>query len=316
MSFLKLYDTRATEKIENLFNQVEKNTYKLPRENLEAMQSVPLKKGVNKGALTYTYKIINELGMAKIIAADARDLPPVSRGIKMKTVEIKDIGDSYSFNQKEIDAWLFAGQSIDTGDADTARRKIDEKVDEIILNGDNENGLYGLLSNPNVPVITLAPHTSGGSDTEWNGGKSIDEIKTDIQALIDTVFDNTKGARGGQTVIPDTIKIPRSAFVFLSTKRVSNDTKETWLESLKTLFAPQGIVNWECCNSASGSGVGGKDRIMLYKRSEENLYSIVSEPFRILPAQYNGMIVTYNCFARTAGVVFRRPLTAVYADGV
>lgn len=313
MSFMKMYDAKSTEKIQNLFNQVERETYGLPRENLEAMRSVPLKKGVNKGALTYTYKIISELGMAKIIAADARDLPPVSRGIKMKTVEIKDFGVSYSFNQKEIDAWLFAGQSIDTGDANTARRKVDEFVDQIILNGDEQNGLYGLLSNPNVPTITL----KAGADSEikWSK-KTLDEIKADVQSLIDKVFENTKGPRGGQTVVPDTIKIPREAFLFLSTKRVSDQTKETWLEALKVLFAPQGLVNWEVCNSASGAGVGGKDRVLLYKRSEENLFSIVSEPFRILPAQYQGLTVTYNCFGRTAGVVFRRPLTAVYADGV
>ncbi len=186
MSFIKQYDAKATEKIINLFNQIEKETYGLPRENLEAMQSVPLKTGVNKGALTYTYKIISELGMAKIIAPDARDLPPVSRGVKLKTVEIKNIGNSYSFNQHELDAWLFSGQPIDSADADTARRKIDEKTDEIIMNGDEENGLYGLLSNPNVPVITLTYfliYSNHGYTTEMSVDEFLDPAMVVVHML-------------------------------------------------------------------------------------------------------------------------------------
>ncbi len=186
MSFIKQYDAKATEKIINLFNQIEKETYGLPRANLEAMQSVPLQTGVNKGALTYTYKIISELGMAKIIAPDARDLPPVSRGVKLKTVEIKNIGNSYSFNQHELDAWLFSGQPIDSADADTARRKIDEKTDEIIMNGDEENGLYGLLSNPNVPVITLTYfliYSNHGYTTEMSVDEFLDPAMVVVHML-------------------------------------------------------------------------------------------------------------------------------------
>lgn len=312
--FLKQYDAANLEKLNTLFAQVEKSTYGLPRENLDALTSVPVLPGVNPGAKSFTYKIISELGMAKFIASNARDLPPVSRAIVLKNVLIKLIGDSYDFSQVDLDAWLFAGEALDTSDADTARRKIDEKVDECIMKGDAEQGLYGLVNNPNVPVATL--NASGtGSSVKWNT-KTLAQISADIQILLDAVRTATKGPRGNGTVKPDTIKIAHSAFVYLTLTYKSDDSNITYLDALKATFAAQGLVNWEECADLDGAGVGGTDRVMVYKRAPENVFCILPEPFKILDAQYVGMAIVYNCYAKTAGTVFRRPTTACYGDGV
>lgn len=315
MSFMKEYDEDSLNKINRLFNQIENETYGLPRENLEAMRSVPMKGNINKGALTYTYKFISELGYAKVIASNAKDLPPVSRAYRLETVGIKNVGDCYSFTQDEIDAMLYAGMNLEADDANTARRKIDEKIDEIIMIGDEENGLLGLLNNPNVPLTTI--DNGAGGKTTW-ADKTFDEIKDDIQAMLDTVFENNKGARGGSTFNATdlTLKLPRKTFISLTTRYRNDQNNTTFLDALKSLFAPQGIANWEACNDANEIGVGKTGRALLYKKSLENLFSIVPVPFRILPAQYVGLSVIYNCVAKTGGTVWRRPTTATYADGV
>ena len=56
--------------------------------------------------------------------------------------------------------------------------------------------------------------------------------------------------------------------------------------------------------------------MMVYKNDIENVFGVVTEPLRVLPAQYQGLNATFNLFARTAGTAFRRPTAAVYADGV
>ena len=314
MNFLQQYDDQCLDKINRLFNQIERGAYTLPRESLDALTSVPLKAGVNKGALTFTYKLLSELGVAKVIASNAKDLPAVSRAYKLKTVVIKDVGDSYCFTQDEIDSYLFAGGSIEADDANTARRKIDEKVDEIIFIGEADNEILGLLNNPNVTVATANP-VGDENVTAWKS-KTLDQIKDDIQIALDAIFNATKGPRGGETVRPDTIKIPRDAYISLTNRYKSEHSDVTYLQALKALFEPQGLMNWELCNSANNAGEDGESRALFYKKSMENVFSIVPVAFRVLPPQYEGLCVTYNCLAKTAGTVWRRPTTGCYMDGV
>ena len=81
-NILSQYDGDTLNSLRRDFNQIEREAYDLPRENLDAIMSAPIKGGINKGAQTYTVRTITKLGMAKVIAADAKDLPPVSLAMK------------------------------------------------------------------------------------------------------------------------------------------------------------------------------------------------------------------------------------------
>lgn len=317
-TILDLYDDATLNSLKVEFNQIEKAAYDLPRENLDAIQSAPIKGGINKGAQTYTVKTITKLGMAKVIAENAKDLPQISIAIKKETVEIRDVGASYEFTRAELDGAAFNNMPLEDIDAKAARQTIDEKVDEIIYVGEKDWGLMGLLTNPNV-TKTIAANNAGGTSKKWKN-KTLDEITKDIQTMVDAVFNATKGPRGTGTVTPNTIKIPRDAFTYLTTTYTGTDSKITYLEALKSKFAPQGIMNWELCVSAGGVGKVSvecdADRALLYKKGEENVFSILPVVFRVLPAQYSGLAITYNCTARTGGCCWRRPTTGVYMDGV
>lgn len=316
-TILDQYDDAKLNSLRIEFNQIEREAYDLPRENLDAIRSAPIRGGINKGAQTYTVKTITKLGMAKVISADAKDLPPVSIAFKKNTVEIQNVGASYKFTHEELDGAAYAGIPLESLDARAARQTIDEKIDEIIYVGDKDWGLLGLLTNPNV-TTSVAADNAGGTSKKWKD-KTLDEITADIQTMVDAVFNATKGPRGSGTVTPDTIKIPREAFVSLTTRTKGVDSDVTFLKALQDRFAPQGIVNWEVCNSAAGVGsVGGvaADRALLYKKAQENVFSILPVVFRVLPPQYVGLSIIYNCLARTAGTVWRRPTTGVYMDGV
>lgn len=316
-NILDQFDDAGLNSIKRDFNQVEREAYQMPREKLDAIKSAPIKGGINKGAQTYTYKIVTELGMAKLLAADAKELPQVSTGYKKKTVDIHNVGDSYKFTQEELDSCAYAGIPLESDDARTARRKIDEKIDELIYVGDEDWGVLGLLNNPNV-TRTEAADNAAKTSKSWKN-KTLDEITADIQQMIDTVFAATKGPRGSGTVEANTIKIPREAYVSLTNRTKGVDSDVTFLKALQDRFAPQGLVNWECCVSAGGVGKVGSnaaDRALLYNKGIENVFSIITVPFRVLPAQYQGLSVVFNCIARSAGCVWRRPTTGVYMDGV
>ena len=104
--FIKQYDAATQTSINKLFEQIETEVYDMPRAALEAVGKVPLKKGLNKGIQSFTYKVYSALGMAKLVASDAKELPPISGAFKLYNILVKNIGDSYSFTQSDIDAGL------------------------------------------------------------------------------------------------------------------------------------------------------------------------------------------------------------------
>lgn len=314
MSIMQQFDDATLNSLKIEFNQIEREASLAPRENLDALQSAPMKAGVNKGAMTYTFKTITEVGMAAIVASDAKELPAISLGISKKTVDIHTVGDSYKFTDEELEAWAYAGGSLDHDEAVAARRKVDEKVDAVIYVGDESVGITGLLNNPNVTQM-FAGSNAASTSTAW-ANKTLDEITKDIQDMIDTVFNATKGPRGGGTIVPDTIKIAREAYVSLTNRTKGVDSDVTFLKALQDRFAPQGLVNFECCNSCNGVGVSGADRALLYKKGKENVFSILPVPFRVKKPQEVGLTTVFNCIARTAGCAWRRPSTGCYMDGI
>jgi len=316
-NILDQYDGDTLNSLRRDFNQIEKEAYDLPRENLDAIMSAPIKGGISKGAQTYTVRTITKLGMAKVISADAKDLPPVSLAFKKDTVEIHNVGASYKFTNEELDGAAFAGIPLEALDARAARQTIDEKVDEIIYVGEKDWGLQGLLTNPNV-TRSVAADNAAGTSKKWKD-KTLDEITKDIQTMVDAVFNATKGPRGSGTVTPDTLKLPREAYTSLTTRTKGVDSDVTFLKALQDRFAPQGIKSIECCNSADGVGVINNNpvgRALLYKKAPENVFSILPVVFKVLPPQYVGLSIIYNCVARTGGTAWRRPTTGVYMDGV
>lgn len=313
-TILDQYDDAGLNSIRHDFNQIENEAYEMPREKLDAIMSAPIKAGINKGAQTYTFKIASELGCAKVLSADAKDLPQVSIGYVKKTVDIHNVGDCYKFTQEELDGAAYAKTPLEADDARTARRKIDEKVDELIYVGSEEWGILGLLTNPNV-TTSFAAANAAGTSTSWKD-KTLDEITADIQSMIDAEFAATKGPRGGSAIEADTLKIPREAYVSLTNRTKGVDSDVTFLKALKDRFAPQGLVNFECCNSANEAGAAGTGRALLYSKRIENVFSILPVAFRVLPPQAQGLSVIFNCLARCGGCVWRRPTTGVYMDGV
>ena len=315
-NIMNLFDGDALNSLRIEFNQVERETFDLPRENLDAIQSAPVRAGIDKGAETYTMKIVSKLGMAKIISEDAKDLPPVSIAMEKKTVNIRDVGASYKFTHRELEACAFNKTPLERLDARAARQTIDEKIDEIIYIGDKDWGLLGLLTNPNVTKTVAA--TGASTFKAWSK-KTLDEITADVQTMFDAVFNATKGPRGSGTVTPDTLKVPREAYTSLTTRTKGVDSDVTFLKAILDRFAPQGLKSIECCNSAAGVGLvsdAPADRALLYKKAPENVFSILPLPFRVLPAQYQGLSIVFNCIGRTGGAAWRRPTTGVYMDGV
>lgn len=295
-------------KLANLFQQIAAETYGLEREALKATTFIPPQSGVNAWTTVWAYKTVAEVGVAKFISDYADDLPPVSRMLKIDSVGIRTIADSYGYSEFELQQWLTAGIDVSRDDADTARRKIDEKVDEVLLVGDDEQGVTGFFNNANVTIVTSEAGASG--ETAFSG-KTVDEIVSTVQSWIDAAYDLNSG-----TIILDSVILPHAAYSYVATKRVSDYDGTPILNYLKTIFAAQGITNWDESRKLDGIGTDGADRAVLYKKAGNILSYVLPVPFRQKEAQEEALYYKVPCYARIGGTVIKNIKGIVYGDGV
>lgn len=304
-----VFQDNELNRISRLFNQIIVETYGLDRENLDALSFIPAQVGVGPWLRSWSYKIVNEMGVAKLISDYTEDFPPVSRGIELKTNEIREYGLSYGYSEFELMQWLTAGIDLSRDEADTARRKIDEKVDEVLFVGDTEANTTGFLNNPNVPLVVVPVGASGDTAIKT---KTLNEIIATFQAMIDTVRTNTH-----RTVKPDTVLLPHDAFVYLST--TTKDEKGgdlTILEYLEKIFKGQGITNWRECSKLDSAGTDGVTRAMIYKYSPSVVTRCLPIPFKQEEPQKDALHYKVPCYTRIGGVAFKNINAVAYADGL
>lgn len=285
-----------------LFGKIANETYGLERDALGATKFIPAQGGLSPWLTSWAYKTVSEVGMAKFIADYADDLPPVARLMKLETVGIKTIADAYAYSEFELQQWLTAGIDVSRDDAETARRKIDDKVDEVLLVGDTEQGITGLFNNANVTVVSVASN-AGTTSTKWKD-KTLDEIVADVNAIIDAGYALNKGS-----IVLDSIILPHEAFAHIATTRVSQYDGTSILDYLKKLFAAQGIVNWNESRKLTG-------RAVAYKKAPSVLSYVLPEPFRQKEPQSHALHYKVPCYARIGGTVIKNLKGIVYADGV
>lgn len=144
---------------------VKTQTYDIKRVALSALVLMPVSTAIPEGATTHTYRQYDSVGMAKVIANYANDLPRADVTGKEFTNPIRSIGNAYGYNVQEVRSALFAGVNLNSKKALAATRAHQEKINQLAFAGDTEHGLPGLLSNANVPEVTLAADGAGSSKT-------------------------------------------------------------------------------------------------------------------------------------------------------
>ncbi len=307
------FTDKQKQSLSKLFSVISAETYGLEREALDATKFVPAQSGVAPWVTSWAYKVASEVGMAKFISDYADDLPPVSRLMELKSIGIKTIGDSYGYSEFELEQWLTAGIDVSRDDAETARRKIDEKVDEVILVGDSAQGVTGFFNNENVTVVASSAGAAGTTPLKT---KTVDEIVATVQSWIDAAYAMNRGA-----ITLDSVILPHSAYSYLATKRVSDYDGQTILSYLKTLFAAQGIANWSESRKLDGMGgndTAGKatDRAVFYRKAASVVSYVLPVPFRQKDPQEHALHYMVPCYARIGGCVVKNPKGIIYADGV
>lgn len=292
-----------------MFGVIANETYGLDRVALNATTFIPMQDGVQPWQSAWGYKVVSEVGMAAFIADYADDLPPVAHFLTPKSVGIKTIGDSYAYSEFELQQWLATKVDLSRDDAETARRKIDEKVDDVLLMGDEGQGVTGLFNNENVTVVESSAGASGQTDFE---NKTYKEIVAQFRAVFAAQKNLFKDKKVATKI--DSVILPDDAFGYLETTNVSDSIDTSILDSLKSKF-PQ-IVNWYRSELLEDAGANSTGRAVFYRKAKNVLSYVLPEPFRQKNPQKQALHYKVPCYARIGGTVIKNLKGIVYCDGV
>ena len=297
-------------------DHVKARSYDQEYPELTALALFPVSSEVPAGADTVTSSSSDKVGMAKIIADYATDLPRADVKGKPTTGSIKGIGASYGYSVQEMRASAMAGKGLDARKAESARYQVDWLNNKIAWAGDKENGLRGVLSEDNdVPLFVIGTGAKG--TTKW-ADKTEDEILADINGALKQMARTTKKVEK-----PDTLALPSEAYIELQGRRIEGTDSTVLsyiqknLKDIKNIVAcPELDPDSVDTNPYAKDGEDGQGVMLLFKNDPRKLTIENPLPFTQHPVQTEGLEMVVPCEARTAGVIIYYPMSLLIGVGI
>ncbi len=296
---------------ENVFftrelEHVRSKAYDVKFPALKARMLIPVDSEVEPGARTVVYEQYTAVGVAKIVANYARDLPRADVFGKEFRSPVRTVAASYGYSIDEILAAAKARKPLVQRKADAARKAIELKLDQIARTGDSKHGLLGLLNQTNATSYTIA---NGASASPLWSTKTPDEIVADLGGIVTAIVESTK-----EVEIPDTILLPVEKYNLIATTRMGDGSDTTILKFfLGANPYIKEIIPWHPLKTA---GSGSSNRMVAYRRDPDAVQMVIPQEFQQLPPQEEGLETVVPCYARSGGVILYYPLSMAYGDGI
>ena len=285
---------------------IKAQTYDVKRANLNALQLMPVSTDVPEGATTITYRQYDTVGMAKVIANYANDLPRADVTGKEFTSNIRSIGNAFGYNTQEIRSAIFAGVNLPARKAMAATRAHQEKINALAFTGDADHGLPGLISNANVPEVTLAADGTGSSKTF--ASKTADKIVRDVNALVNKIISQSKGVHRATEVW-----MPVEQYALIATTQNSTASDTTILQFLQQVHPG---VTFRQVVELDGAGASGADRMYAIENSRDNWAIEIPMMMKMYSPQQKGLEFEVPVESRFGGVIIEYPLSMCFSDGI
>ena len=285
---------------------IKAQTYDVKRANLNALQLMPVSTDVPEGATTITYRQYDTVGMAKVIANYANDLPRADVTGKEFTSNIRSIGNAFGYNTQEIRSAIFAGVNLPARKAMAATRAHQEKINALAFTGDADHGLPGLISNTNVPEVTLLADGTGSAKTF--ASKTADKIVRDVNSLINKIISQSKGVHRATEVW-----MPVEQYALIATTQNSTASDTTILQFLQQVHPG---VTFRQVVELDGAGASGADRMYAIENSRDNWAIEIPMMMKMYSPQQKGLEFEVPVESRFGGVIIEYPLALAFADGL
>ena len=287
--------------LERQLESVESRLYQKKLRELRYRQFIPVTNVAGAGAATITYYLYTKVGMAKIIANPADDLPRSDVYAERNTMTVHNEGTSFGYSTRDLRQAVFAGVPLDSMKADAARRSIHELENTLAWNGDASHGVVGFLANPNVPTVQ-APLDATAASRAWSA-KTADEIIDDIRLLTSGIRQATNGVHEGNVLL-----LPIAQYDIIANKPRSTHSDTTILQFITAADNSFGLSKVSWLTELVGAGTGASDMALCYELDDEVLQMHIPMEMQMLPPQARNMEFIIPVEAEVAGVVVRYPL--------
>lgn len=274
-----------------------------------ATRVLPVSTDAGAGAQSITYRQFDSVGLMKLIASYADDLPRSDVFGKEFTTPVRSLGGSYGYSVQEIRSAMMAGVPLQQRKANAARQAYEQAVNNIAFFGDGSatyGGLYGLFYNPNV---TKAAATNGSWATA-----TPDEIIEDVNKAITNVTTLTKGV---ETI--DTVLLPLTQYGRIASTPRSGTSDTTILEFLRRVWPGvtfTGINECAALATKPSGGAGPVDVMVLLRNSLDKMSLEIPQPFEQFPPQERNLEVVVPTHGRIGGLIVYYPLSVAIIEGI
>jgi len=289
--------------------KIKAKTYDKKYPEFTALQMIPVSTDAGAGAESISYQSFDEVGMIKIIANYADDLPRVDIKGTEVTNKVRSIGGSYGYNVQEIRNAQMAGKPLEQRRANACRRAFDQEINDIAWNGNSSEakyyGLTGLLYNANITVSS--------ADTGAWSSATADQIIEDVGKPIRDMISLTKGIER-----PNRVVLPLEQWGIISTRPRSTTSDTTILDFLQKSHPEITFMStWELQDvSPKPSGAGTTDIMMIYNYDPDKLTLEIPQPFEQFPAQERNLEFVVPAHGRCGGVIVYYPLSITLVEGI
>jgi hypothetical protein len=298
--------------------------YEAEYPELRAAEFIPLMTEVAPEALTFTYRMLDKMGVAELINENGTDAPEVDIKGEEWQQPIVTIGAKYTYTIFDTMRAGAMNIPLEAYKSEAARFACEYLQENLAAVGNSKAGISGLTNAPGVNAVTQIS-TGGnwmqqiaaiGSASTTNATPpavvAVQGIIGDVNKCISTVFNNTEGIHR-----PDTMLLSVAAYSALMTApRSPGFTDDTILDYIEKATQLQ-IECWPQLNTAGATTVNGNNgRVMVYKKDPKILSLVQPMPFTQLAPQPIDMAWKIMCYMRTGAVQVRFPLAVVFMDSV
>ncbi|MCX5569609.1 DUF2184 domain-containing protein [Kaistia nematophila] len=294
---------------------IEPTVYQMRYQEIQYPNLIPVDTSAPEWINSVTYFSMDGVGQAQWFSGKAHDMPNVDLSREKFETGVHMAGIGYGYDLEELGKAQLLGMNLTNDKASLARRVSEEKIDQVAFGGDSTKGFTGLVS-ATTPTATTAPADGTGSATTF-ASKTPDQVLRDINGQLTGMFTGTLGGE-----IADTLLLPYSVLLDLSTRRIDSVNQTTileWIErnNIYTRTTGQALTIRGLFGYLDTAGASSTKRMVAYRRSPDVLKMHVPMPFRFFPAWQTGpMRFDVPGVFRLGGVDIKRPKAVRYLDGI
>lgn len=287
---------------------IESKMYEVKYKAITYPQVIPVSNEAGEWAESVTYFFMDGKAVAKFVGSKSLDVPISEIGTDKVVVPVELGATGYEYSDEELRQAIHLGRPLTQLKANTARRAYEELAQRVAMNGDTDHNLPGFINNTNITSSTVV---NPGSGTEWVN-KTPAQVLFDINDVLADVFVDSL-----QVERADTLALPTAQWSYIASTPRSDNSDMTILQYV---IANSPYLNAESdivpLSELTGAGAGATDRMMAYTKDIEKVVMHVPMPLRFTEPQRKGRGFEVPGEFKLAGVEFRYPGSARYADGI